>query len=224
MIHTRPRDVSILTARDFSQCRFTPTTFGWGDTTAVNKWREKQKRKVIFKLRAVLQFNIKEIKSTYYSILTLVFGHHPGLQRCAFHLSGLEKTNINVSDHVSESKQSLSLSQSMFSLPPSLGGGGSLSASLSELWPLDLRWCEEGEGGVGEAFGVGGKVVMLVMLGEFGLAGVLSKPWVAFPFCRGGDLFFVTLAPFLAFLNSTDVRRPTPINGRVGGVPRGVTS
>ena len=37
MIHTRPRDVSVLTARGFSQCRFTTTTFGWGDTTAVNK-------------------------------------------------------------------------------------------------------------------------------------------------------------------------------------------
>lgn len=99
-----------------------------------------------------------------------------------------------------------------------------MSASLSELWPLDLRWCEEGEGGVGEAFGVRGKVVMLVTLGEFGLTGVLSKPLVAFPFCRGGDLFFATRAPFLAFLNSTDVRRPTPTKGRVGGVPSGVTS
>lgn len=103
-----------------------------------------------------------------------------------------------------------------------------MSASLSELWPLDLRWCEEGEGGVGEAFGVGGKVVMLVTLGEFGLAGVLSNPFVlssdVFPFCCGGDLFFAIRAPFLAFLNRTDVRRPTPTKGRVGGVPSGVTS
>lgn len=102
-----------------------------------------------------------------------------------------------------------------------------MSASLSELWPLDLRWCEEGEGGVGEAFGVGGKVVMLVTLGDLGLAGVLSNPFVlssdVFPFCCGGDLFFAIRAPFLAFLNRTDVRRPTPTKGRVG-VPSGVTS
>lgn len=100
---------------------------------------------------------------------------------------------------------------------------GGLSASLSELRPLDLRWCAEGEGGAGEAFGVGGKVVMLVTPGEFGLAGVLSNPLV-FPFCCGGDLFFAIRAPFLAFLNRTDVRRPTPAKGRAGGVPSGVTS
>lgn len=102
-----------------------------------------------------------------------------------------------------------------------------MSASLSELRPLDLRWCEEGEGGVGEAFGVGGRV-MLVTLGEFGLVGVLSNPLVLpsdiFPFCCGGDLLFAIRAPFLAFLNSTDVRRPTPTKGSAGGVPRGVTS
>lgn len=103
-----------------------------------------------------------------------------------------------------------------------------MSASLSELWPLDLRWCEDGEGGVGEALGVGGKVVMLVTLGEFGLVGVLSNPFVlssdVFPFSCGGDLFFAIRAPFLAFLNKTDVRRPTPTKGGVGGVPSGVTS
>lgn len=103
-----------------------------------------------------------------------------------------------------------------------------MSASLSELGPLDLRWCEEGEGGVGEAFGVGGKVVMLVTQGEFGLVGVLSNPLVlpsdVFPFCCGVDLFFTIRAPFLAFLNRTDVRRPTPTRVRVGGVPNGVTS
>lgn len=103
-----------------------------------------------------------------------------------------------------------------------------MSTSLSELWLLDLRWCEEGDGGVGEALGVGGKVVMLVTLGEFGLAGVLSNPFVlspdAFPFCWGGHFLFAIRAPFLAFLNRTDVRRPTPTKGRVGGVPSGVTS
>lgn len=102
-----------------------------------------------------------------------------------------------------------------------------MSASLSELRPLDLKWCEEGEGGVGEAFGVGGKV-MLVTLGEFGSVGMLSNPLLllsdVFPFCCGGGLFFAILAPFLAFLNSTDVRRPTPTNGSAGGVPSGVTS
>lgn len=117
--------------------------------------------------------------------------------------------------------------------PSSAGGGGSLSASFSELWLLDLRSCEErdgglGDGGLGEALGVGGKVVMLVTLGEFGLAGVLSNPFVlssdAFPFSCGELLFFAIRTPFLAFLNSTDVRRPTPAKGRVGGVPRGVTS
>lgn len=111
---------------------------------------------------------------------------------------------------------------------PSLVGGGGLSTSLSELWPLDLRWCEDGDGGVGEALGVGGKVVMLVTLGEFGLAGLLSNPFDfssdVFPFCWGGDLVFAILAPFFAFLNRMDVRRPTPTMGRVGGVPRGVTS
>lgn len=109
-------------------------------------------------------------------------------------------------------------------VPSSLGGGGSLSASLSELRPLDLRWCEDGEGGAGEAFGV----VTLVTLGECGLAGLLSKPLVfpsaVFPFSCGGDLFFAIRAPFLAFLNRMDVRRPTPANGRVGGAPNGVTS
>lgn len=114
------------------------------------------------------------------------------------------------------------------SSPSSAGGGGSLSASFSELWLLDLRSCEERDRGLGEALGVGGKVVMLVTQGEFGLAGVLSNPFVlssdAFPFSCGGLLFFAIRAPFLAFLNSTDVRRPTPANGRVGGVPRGVTS
>lgn len=103
-----------------------------------------------------------------------------------------------------------------------------MSASLSELWPRDLRWCEEGEGGAGEAFGVGGKVVILFTLGDSGLAGVLSNPLLLaselLPFCCGGDLFFTIRAPFLAFLNKTDVRRPTPTRGRVGGVPRGVAS
>lgn len=103
-----------------------------------------------------------------------------------------------------------------------------MSASLSELGPLDLRWCEDGEGGAGEAFGVGGKVVTLFTLGELGLAGVLSSPLVllsgVFPFCSGDDLFFVIRAPFLAFLNRTDVRRPTPTKGKAGGVPSGVTS
>ncbi len=69
---------------------------------------------------------------------------------------------------------------------------------------------------------------MLVTLGEFGLTVVLSNPFVlssgVFPFCCGGDLFFAIRAPFLAFLNRTDVRRPTPTKGGVGGVPRGVTS
>lgn len=103
-----------------------------------------------------------------------------------------------------------------------------MSASLSELWPLDLRWCEEGDGGDGESLRAGGKVVMLVTLGELGLAGVLSSPFVlsgdAFPFCCGGHLFLTIRAPFLAFLNRTEVRRPTPTKFRVGGVPSGVTS
>lgn len=120
------------------------------------------------------------------------------------------------------------LKGSTLSLPPSPGGGGSLSASLSELGPLDLRWCEEGEGGAGEALGVGGKVMTLVTLGGLGLAGLFSNPLVlpsdALPFCCGGDLFLTSRAPFLAFLNRTDVRRPTPTKGRVGGVPSGVTS
>lgn len=77
-------------------------------------------------------------------------------------------------------------------------------------------------------FGVGGKVVMFVTLGEFGLAVMLSNPLVlpsdVFPFCCGGDLVFVIRAPFLAFLNRTDVRRPTPAKGRGGGFPSGVTS
>lgn len=109
-----------------------------------------------------------------------------------------------------------------------MGGGGSLSASLSELWPLDLRRCEEGEGGAGEAFGVGGNVVMLFTLGEFGLVAVLSNPLLlaseVLPFCSGRDLFFTIRAPFFAFLNKTDVRRPTPTRDSVGGVPSGVTS
>lgn len=99
-----------------------------------------------------------------------------------------------------------------------------MSTSLSELWPLDLRWCEEGEGGAGEGLGVGGKVVMLVTLGEQGLSSPLVLPSDVFPFCCGGDLFFAIRAPFLAFLNRTDVRRPTPAKDRVGGVPSGVTS
>lgn len=44
IIHTRPSDVSVLTAGNFSKCRFTTTSFGWGDTTAVNKRRERNKR------------------------------------------------------------------------------------------------------------------------------------------------------------------------------------
>ena len=129
-----------------------------------------------------------------------------------------------------ESQESLSVKKScILSSPSSAGGEGSFSASLSELWPLDLRWCEEGDGGVGEAFGVGGKVVMLVTPGELGLAGVLSNPFVlssdVLPFSCGCDfVFFAIRAPFLAFLNRTDVRRPTPTRGKVGGVPSGVTS
>lgn len=115
----------------------------------------------------------------------------------------------------------------IYSKPASLGGRSCLSASLSKLRPLDLRWCEEGEGGVGEAFGVGGKMTF-VTLGELGLVGLLSKPLalssVIFTFCCGEDLLFAIRAPFLAFLNSTDVRRPTPTKGRFGGVPSGVTS
>lgn len=110
-------------------------------------------------------------------------------------------------------------------LPSSLGVAVGLSCSLSELGPLDLRWCEEGEEGAGEALGVGGKVVMF-SLGEFESTAAVSSPLVfssdVFPFCHWDDLFF--LAPFLAFLNNTDVRRPTPTSGRAGGEPSGVTS
>lgn len=112
-------------------------------------------------------------------------------------------------------------------LPSSMGGAGGLSDSFSKLGPLDLKWCDEGEGGVGEMLGVGGKVVVFTLV-ESGLTGVLSSPLafssVVFPFCHGVDLFFTMRAPFLAFLNRTDVRRPTPATVRVGGVPRGVTS
>lgn len=65
-------------------------------------------------------------------------------------------------------------------------------------------------------------------LDGFGLDGVLSTPLVlssqVLPFCCGGQMFFAILAPFLAFLKRTEVRRPTPTRGRAGGVPSGVTS
>lgn len=90
---------------------------------------------------------------------------------------------------------------------------------------MDLRWCEDGDRASGEALGVGGRVRVL---GGFGLDGVLSKPFVfssqVLPFSCGGHLFFAILAPFLAFLKRTEVRRPTPTRGRAGGVPSGVTS
>lgn len=73
--------------------------------------------------------------------------------------------------------------------------------------------------------GTGGREMML---DEVKLAGVLSNPFVLssqlLPFCCGGHLLFAILAPFLAFLKRTDVRRPTPTRGRAGGVPSGVTS
>lgn len=77
----------------------------------------------------------------------------------------------------------------------------------------------------GEALGVGGRA----RTEGSGLDGVLSRPLrlssQLLPFCCGGHLFFAILAPFLAFLKRTDVRRPTPTGGRAaGGVPSGVTS
>lgn len=112
-------------------------------------------------------------------------------------------------------------------LPSSVGGAGGLSASLSELGPLERKWCVEGEAEVGEVLWVGVKAVVFSLV-ESGLTSVVSRPLVfssvVFPFCNGVDLFFPIRAPFLAFLNRTDVRRPTPATVRVGGVPRGVTS
>lgn len=73
---------------------------------------------------------------------------------------------------------------------------------------------------------MGGKVVVFT-LGESRLVGVESTllvvSSVALSLC-GGLVLFASRAPFLAFLNSTDVRRPTPPTGRTGGEPSGVTS
>ena len=95
-------------------------------------------------------------------------------------------------------------------------GGRGFSASLSELGPLDLSWWTDGGGGVG--------VVADRGVAQGGKAGVLSKPLVfpsGFPvFCTDGACFFAGLAPFLAFLNRTEVRRPTPAIRGGGGVSR----
>lgn len=66
---------------------------------------------------------------------------------------------------------------SPFVKPSSLTRWRGLSASLSELDPLDLRWWDDGEEGVG---GVGGGAGLewVVTLGGFGMVGVRSKPLV----------------------------------------------
>lgn len=69
---------------------------------------------------------------------------------------------------------------------------------------------------------------MLFTRVTFGLEEVLSVllgfASEVFPFCSGRGLFLTIRAPFLAFLKRTDVRRPTPTGGPVGGLPSGVTS
>lgn len=94
------------------------------------------------------------------------------------------------------------------SIPFCLGGEGDLSVSLSELAPLEHSWCGEG----GEDFGVGGADSKVCGIRLWDVSSGLCL------FCSRTGLLLDCLVPFFAFLKRTEVRRPTPSLGEVGGL------